>query len=147
MCPIPILFQSQGTGTQWDWDTEGRLPSLSVPVLLSPSPIVYRPCACLTPNTNSNYGTETQKGLAVTTEVGHNGIGTQRDWDTTELEHNTGTRWGRDTAALRHNGAGTQRAGTQLDWDTMELGHDRTGIKRVLNTRVLGRSGVGTQRH
>ena len=89
----------------WDSDTMGlgqRQPSQYLPV-----PLYARPM-----------------------EMGHNGTGTQWDWDTTGLGHT--------------------RTGTQQDWDAPGPGHNGIGSHRVLTPCVTltlqQRSGTGTQR-
>ena len=62
--------------------------------------------------------------------LGHNGTGTQWDWDTVGLGHSgmghngNVTQRDRDTVGFGHNGTGTQQ-----DWDTTGLGHSRIGTQ------------------
>ena len=89
--------------------------------------------------------------------LGHNGAGTQRDWDTAGLGHKgAGTQRDCDTAGLGHNGIGTQRdwdttglahnvIGTQRDWDTTGLGHNVIGTQLDLDTTGQGHNGTGAR--
>ena len=91
LCSSPVVSHFHEAGTHQDWDTEGRPPSLCVPV-----------CPIVSQSHTSGTGALWDRDTA---GLGHNGMGALWDRDTVGRRQNgTGAKKDRDTAGLGHNG-------------------------------------------